>query len=123
MGVPAHDQRDFDFAKKYDLPIRVVIFPRTRRFDSENLTKHSAAEGVLVNSDKFTGLNNKEALPKMIAYAEEHGFGEKKINFRLRDWLISRQRYWGAPIPIVYCDKCGTVEIPESQLRLSFPKM
>ncbi len=122
MGVPAHDQRDFDFAKKYNLPIRIVIQPKDSNLKSEELTEAFAAEGIMENSGQFDGLNNKEALKKIIDYVEEKGIGNRKVNFRLRDWLISRQRYWGAPIPIVYCEKCGTVEIPESELPVKLPE-
>ncbi len=122
MGVPAHDQRDFEFAKKYDLPIRIVVQPEDQNMKSEEMTEAFAAEGIMENSGIFDGMNNQEALTKMISYAEEKGIGKKKVNFRLRDWLISRQRYWGAPIPVVYCEKCGTVEIPEDQLPVLLPE-
>ncbi len=122
MGVPAHDQRDFDFAKKYDLPIRIVIQPEGQNMKSEDMTEAFAAEGIMENSGEFNGLNNVEALKKMITYAEEKGIGTRKVNFRLRDWLISRQRYWGAPIPVVYCPICGTVEVPEDQLPVMLPE-
>ncbi len=122
MGVPAHDQRDFEFAKKYNLPIWIVVQPDGQNMKSEEMTEAFAAEGIMENSGIFDGLNNQEALSKMIAYAEEKGIGRKKVNFRLRDWLISRQRYWGAPIPVVYCEKCGTVEIPEDQLPVLLPE-
>ncbi len=122
MGVPAHDQRDFDFAKKYNLPIRIVVQPEGQNMKSEEMTEAFAAEGIMENSGIFDGLNNQDALKKMIDYAEEKGIGRKKVNFRLRDWLISRQRYWGAPIPVVYCEKCGTVEIPEDQLPVMLPE-
>ncbi len=121
MGVPAHDQRDFDFAKKYNLPINIVVKPDDMDIDCVQ-TEAFEAEGTMVNSGKFSGMNNKEALPAMIDYAEEKGFGTRKVNFRLRDWLISRQRYWGAPIPVVYCEKCGTVEIPDDQLPVLLPE-
>ncbi|MBE5040296.1 leucine--tRNA ligase [Ructibacterium gallinarum] len=122
MGVPAHDQRDFDFAKKYHLPIRIVIQPEGQNMKSEEMTEAFAAEGIMENSGCFNGLSNRDALKKMIAYAEEKRIGQKKVNFRLRDWLISRQRYWGAPIPIVYCPHCGTVEVPEEQLPVLLPE-
>lgn len=121
MGVPAHDQRDFDFAKKYNLPINIVVKPDDMDIDCVQ-NEAFEAEGTMVNSGSFSGMNNKEALPAMIDYAEEKGFGTRKVNFRLRDWLISRQRYWGAPIPVVYCEKCGTVEIPEEQLPVLLPE-
>lgn len=122
MGVPAHDQRDFDFAKKYNLPIEIVVQPDGKEISSENLTEAFAAEGTMVNSDMFNGLNNREALKKIIDYIEKEGIGKRKVNFRLRDWLISRQRYWGAPIPIIYCDDCGTVPVPESDLPVLLPE-
>ena len=122
MGVPAHDQRDFEFAKKYDLPIRIVVRPEGFTKQAEEMTEACAAEGVMENSDFLNGMNNKEALQKVIDYAEEKGIGRRKVNFRLRDWLISRQRYWGAPIPVVYCPKCGTVAIPEEQLPVMLPE-
>lgn len=122
MGVPAHDQRDFDFAKKYNLPIEIVVQPEGQNMKGEDLTAAFAAEGIMENSGKFDGMNNREALKKIIDYVEEKGIGERKVNFRLRDWLISRQRYWGAPIPVVYCEKCGTVPIPESELPVRLPE-
>lgn len=122
MGVPAHDQRDFDFAKKYNLPIRIVIQPEGQNMKSEEMTEAFAAEGIMENSGEFNGLGNQEALQKMIERAEELGIGKRKVNFRLRDWLISRQRYWGAPIPVVYCPHCGTVEVPEEQLPVMLPE-
>ena len=122
MGVPAHDQRDFDFAKKYNLPIEIVVQPEGQNMKGEDLTEAFAAEGIMENSGEFDGMNNREALKKIIDYVEEKGIGERKVNFRLRDWLISRQRYWGAPIPVVYCEKCGTVPIPESELPVRLPE-
>ena len=122
MAVPAHDQRDFDFAKKYDLPINVVISPDGSDIDSASLKEAFAAEGTLINSGEFNGMNNKEALPKIIEYMDKNGIGRKKINFRLRDWLISRQRYWGAPIPVIYCEDCGTVPVDEKDLPVLLPE-
>ncbi len=122
MAVPAHDQRDFDFAKKYKLPIDVVISPDGENISGDRLEAAFEAEGVMINSGVFNGLNNREALPKMIDYMAEKGIGETKVNFRLRDWLISRQRYWGAPIPIIYCDDCGAVPVPESDLPVILPE-
>ncbi len=122
MGVPAHDQRDFDFAKKYNLPIEIVVQPEGQNMKGEDLTEAFAAEGIMENSGEFDSMNNREALKKIIDYVEEKGIGERKVNFRLRDWLISRQRYWGAPIPVVYCEKCGTVPIPESELPVRLPE-
>ena len=122
MAVPAHDQRDFDFAKKYDLPINVVISPDGSDIDSASLKEAFAAEGTLINSGEFNGMNNKEALPKIIEYMDKNGIGRKKVNFRLRDWLISRQRYWGAPIPVIYCEDCGTVPVDEKDLPVLLPE-
>ena len=116
MAVPAHDERDFDFAKKYNLPIVQVI--DGEGYDS---TKAFIDEGVLVNSGEFNGINNEEAKKLITKYAEEKGFGHSKVQFRLRDWLISRQRYWGAPIPVVYCEKCGCVPVDEKDLPVKLP--
>jgi leucyl-tRNA synthetase len=122
MAVPAHDQRDFEFAKKYDLPIRVVIQPRDREMQSAPLTEAYVDEGVMVDSGSFSGLANTVGKEKVASYAEENGWGKKAIRYRLRDWGVSRQRYWGTPIPIIYCDRCGTVPVPESQLPVLLPK-
>ncbi len=121
MAVPAHDQRDFEFAKKYNLPINVVIQPEGEELDGNTMTEAFPAQGIMVNSGQFNGLNNKEALPKFIDEFEKKNAGERKINFRLRDWLISRQRYWGAPIPIIYCEDCGIVPVPEEDLPVLLP--
>lgn len=123
MGVPAHDQRDFEFATKYQLPIPVVIVPPGSGADGANgpLREAFHDEGVSVNSGEFSGLTSSEALQKMADEAEKRGVGKRKVNFRLRDWLISRQRYWGAPIPMIYCEKCGTVPVPEEQLPVLLP--
>ena len=121
MGVPAHDQRDFLFAKKYNLPIKVVITPPGQELKAEDLTEAYTGEGILVDSGEFNGLPNREAIRVITAEAEKRGFGKYRINFRLRDWLISRQRYWGAPIPVVYCEKCGIVPVPEDQLPVVLP--
>lgn len=122
MGVPAHDQRDFEFAKKYNLPIKIVVQPEGQNLKSEELDAAFAAEGIMENSGEFSGMNNKEALKKIIEYIEENKLGKRTVNFRLRDWLISRQRYWGAPIPVVYCEKCGEVLVPEEQLPVMLPE-
>ena len=122
MAVPAHDQRDFDFARKYNLPIDVVISPDGSDISGDTLEAAFEAEGTMINSGEFNGLNNREALPKMIDYMAEKGIGETKVNFRLRDWLISRQRYWGAPIPIIYCEDCGAVPVNESDLPVILPE-
>jgi len=122
MAVPAHDQRDFDFARKYNLPIDVVISPDGTDISGDSLDAAFEAEGIMINSGEFTGMNNREALPKMIDYMQKKGIGETKVNFRLRDWLISRQRYWGAPIPIIYCEDCGAVAVKESDLPVILPE-
>jgi len=124
MAVPAHDKRDFDFAKKYDLPIRVVISPEDQDldFDSENITDAYAGPGKMVNSGEFNGLSVEEGITKVTAYLEKAGKAKKQANYRLRDWLISRQRYWGTAIPIVYCAKCGVVPVPEDQLPVILPE-
>ncbi|MDI3547749.1 MAG: leucyl-tRNA synthetase [Halanaerobiales bacterium] len=125
MAVPAHDQRDLDFAQKYDLPVRVVIQPEDRE---EELTVEDLGDeaytgnGYLINSGKYNGLSVQEAFDKMAEDMEKEGIGRVKVNYRLRDWLISRQRYWGTPIPIVYCDKCGVVPVPEEDLPVELPR-
>ncbi|MEG0873951.1 MAG: leucine--tRNA ligase [Clostridiales bacterium] len=122
MGVPSHDQRDFEFAKKYNLGIKEVILPPDNpNLKAADMTEAYVEEGVLTNSDIFNGINNKEAIEKIADYLEEKELGRRVINYRLRDWLISRQRYWGAPIPIVYCEKCGAVPVPEEQLPVVLP--
>ncbi|HHT9111461.1 MAG TPA: leucine--tRNA ligase [Candidatus Brocadiaceae bacterium] len=122
MGVPAHDQRDFMFARKYHLPIKVVIQPEGKELNADAMTEAYIDQGVQVNSDIFNGLPNTEALQKIAEHIESKGLGKKTVTYRLRDWLISRQRYWGAPIPIVYCEKCGAVPVPESQLPVVLPE-
>jgi len=97
MAVPAHDQRDFEFAKKYNLPIKVVIQPEGQELDASRMTEAFVEVGYLVNSAEFDGVRSDEAIGKIIDYIEQKGYGKRKINYRLRDWLISRQRYWGAP--------------------------
>lgn len=121
MGVPAHDQRDFEFAKKYGLDIKVVISPKDRSINSQNMTQAYEDNGFLINSDKFNGLDNEKAIKVIGDYMEKAKIGNVKVNYKLRDWLISRQRYWGAPIPIIYCEKCGIVPIPEEDLPVMLP--
>lgn len=121
MGVPAHDERDFQFAKKYGLPIKVVITPEGETLDPEKMDKAYVEPGIMVNSGEFNGLKSQDMIKEIIRFVEEKGLGKRKINYRLRDWLISRQRYWGAPIPIIYCEKCGTVPVPEDQLPVMLP--
>ena len=122
MAVPTHDERDFAFAKKYNLPMKVVISPADRELNPDEMTNAYVEEGVLVNSNEFNGMKNTEAKKAITQKAVDNGFGEFKTQFRLRDWLISRQRYWGAPIPVVYCDKCGIQPVPENQLPVMLPE-
>ena len=119
MGVPAHDQRDFEFAKKYGLPIRVVIAPPD--WDGGELEEAYLEEGTQVNSGEFDGLPSSEGMDKIADHVEVLGLGGRAVNYRMRDWLISRQRYWGTPIPIVYCGSCGEVPVPESDLPVLLP--
>lgn len=122
MGVPAHDQRDFQFAKKYNLPVKIVIQPEGKELNVNTMKEAHADNGIQVNSGMFDGIPNTEAVRKITEYLESKGIGTKTVTYRLRDWLISRQRYWGAPIPIVYCEKCGTLPVPESQLPVVLPE-
>jgi leucyl-tRNA synthetase len=122
MGVPTHDQRDFEFAKKYHLPLIVVIQPHDRVLNVQTMTEAYVDEGILVNSGPFEGMENLKALEAIAAHFESLGRGKKTIQYRLRDWGISRQRYWGAPIPIVICEACGTVPVPESDLPVILPR-
>ncbi len=121
MSVPAHDQRDFEFARLFDLPVRVVIEPEDGSL-SEPLSEAYEEEGVLVNSAQFSGMPSSEAKKAIIDFLEQKGIGKAKVNYRLRDWGISRQRYWGTPIPIIYCDDCGVVPVPEDDLPVILPK-
>ena len=121
MSVPAHDQRDLDFARKYDLPVRMVIQPVEGPLDESNMTEAFSANGVMVNSGSFNGLFSDEAKSKVCEYLEGTKIGKASVNFRLRDWGVSRQRYWGTPIPIVRCDECGLVPVPEDQLPIQLP--
>ena len=120
MAVPAHDERDFAFAKKYNLPLKIVI--QNPENPQTELTEAYTEKGVLVNSLDCNGIDNETAKQTIINKAIEGGFGEAKVQFRLRDWLISRQRYWGTPIPIMYCPKCGTVPVPETELPVLLPE-
>lgn len=122
MAVPAHDQRDFSFARKYNLPIRVVIDNPENPLNPETMEKAYEDEGIMVNSGPFNGLNSKDAIDKVIEYLEEKKIGKRSVQYKLRDWLISRQRYWGAPIPVVYCENCGVVPVPEKDLPVKLPK-
>jgi len=120
MAVPTHDTRDFDFAKKYNLPLKVVI--QNPKNPSDCKDSAYVEEGILVNSNEFNGMKNTEAKKAITQKAVDEGFGEFKTQYRLRDWLISRQRYWGAPIPVVYCDKCGIQPVKEEDLPVMLPK-
>jgi leucyl-tRNA synthetase len=127
MAVPAHDQRDFEFAKAYKLPIRVVIDPAHSSAAGTGdgmggMKEAYVAEGVMVNSGKFNGISSQDAIQRIADYFEEKKFGSRSVQYKLRDWLISRQRYWGAPIPIIYCKKCGTVAVPEKDLPVLLPR-
>ncbi len=121
MSVPAHDQRDFEFARKYEIPIKVVIQPEGQTLEPEAMREAYVDPGRMVRSGPFDGKHNLESMPDIVRWLEENGHGEGTINYRLRDWLISRQRYWGTPIPVVYCDHCGTVPVPEEQLPVTLP--
>jgi leucyl-tRNA synthetase len=118
MAVPAHDQRDFAFAKKYNIEIKQVIGPTDFEWDK---SKAYTGEGSLINSEKFDGMNNKEAKDEITKFLSKKKLGKKVVQYKLRDWLVSRQRYWGTPIPIIYCDKCGEVPVPEKDLPVILP--
>ncbi|OGC82902.1 MAG: leucine--tRNA ligase, partial [Candidatus Abawacabacteria bacterium RIFCSPHIGHO2_01_FULL_46_8] len=118
----AHDQRDFEFARKYDIPLLFVISADGKPTDPKAATAAYTEDGILFNSGDFSGMQNREALPKMAAWLEKQGLGTCTINYRLRDWCVSRQRYWGAPIPIIYCDDCGEVLVPEKDLPVVLPE-
>ncbi|MDD4550151.1 MAG: leucine--tRNA ligase [Syntrophomonadaceae bacterium] len=122
MAVPAHDERDFDFARKYNLPVKVVIKSENSPADGDKMTESYTGDGKMVNSGPFDGLSVEEGQKQIIAYMEKNKIGTGTINYRLRDWLISRQRYWGAPIPIVYCENCGAVPVPEKDLPVLLPE-
>ena len=123
MAVPAHDERDWEFAKKFQLPIIQVVAKNGEEVDVNEAAFTDVATGVLINSDFLNGLEVKDAKEKMIKFLEEKGIGQAKTNYKLRDWVFSRQRYWGEPIPIVHCDKCGYVPIDESELPLLLPEV
>ncbi len=120
MAVPAHDERDFAFAKKYDIPIRVVIAPPG--WQGEELEEAYIEPGTMVNSERFNGTPSEQGIEAVSSYLAENGWGGPTVTYRLRDWLISRQRYWGAPIPMIYCDKCGIVPVPEKDLPVLLPE-
>ncbi|MCP4115936.1 MAG: leucine--tRNA ligase [Desulfobacteraceae bacterium] len=122
MSVPAHDQRDFDFAKKYGLDIKVVIQPKGEALDPATMEEAFTGQGVLVDSGEFSGTGNVEAMEAITAWLEKQGMGKTTVSFRLRDWGISRQRYWGTPIPVVHCPDCGIVPVAETQLPVTLPE-
>ncbi|HET7183961.1 MAG TPA: leucine--tRNA ligase [Terriglobales bacterium] len=120
MSVPAHDDRDYEFAKKYDLEIRVVILPRNEN-PGDSTIPYTGTDSLLINSGEFSGFGCVEAMQRMAAYAQGHGFGKPTVTYRLKDWGISRQRYWGTPIPMLYCGSCGVVSVPEKDLPVRLP--
>jgi len=120
MGVPAHDERDFVFARKYDLPVRVVVAPPA--WDGKELEEAYTEAGTMVNSGEFDGIPSQQGIEAVSDFLEERGWGKRTVTYRLRDWLISRQRYWGAPIPMIYCSRCGTVPVPEADLPVLLPE-
>jgi leucyl-tRNA synthetase len=119
MAVPAHDERDFAFAKKYNIPIKVVIEAPDAK--TEDLKAAYTEDGMMINSGQFNGMQNREGIKALTAYLEKQGWGKGTISYRMRDWLISRQRYWGAPIPMIHCPKCGIVAVPEKDLPVLLP--
>ncbi|MBW3015005.1 leucine--tRNA ligase [Candidatus Woesearchaeota archaeon] len=121
MAVPAHDQRDFEFAKKYGIDIKVVIQPDAYELKADKMARAYTADGVLVNSGDFDGENNRDAIESITKALEKKKLGKATVNFKLRDWLVSRQRYWGTPIPMIYCEKCGIVPVPEKDLPVELP--
>ncbi|WP_372680465.1 leucine--tRNA ligase [Desulfosarcina sp.] len=122
MSVPAHDQRDLDFARKYGLPVIVVVSPHDEELEGDTMNAAYTGDGTMVNSGDFNGLGNREAMEAIAAFMDKNGIGKKTISFRLRDWGISRQRYWGAPIPMIHCDNCGIVPVPEADLPIVLPE-
>ncbi|MGK7886802.1 MAG: leucine--tRNA ligase [Crocosphaera sp.] len=122
MGVPAHDTRDFKFATEKQLPIKVVIVPENSEDNNPTLTEAYTEPGIMVNSGDFDGMQSTEGKTAIIDYAEKQGYGKARIQYRLRDWLISRQRYWGCPIPVVHCPSCGTVPVPDADLPVKLPE-
>ncbi len=123
MGVPAHDQRDFEFARKYCLPVIPVIMREGADLEASSMEAAYTEDGIQINSGHFNGLRNKEAMQKIVGHMEERKVGRHRISYKIRDWLISRQRYWGTPIPIVYCEKCGEVPVPEAELPVMLPEI
>jgi leucyl-tRNA synthetase len=122
MSVPAHDQRDLDFARKYNLPVVVVVNPEDDSLDGEIMAEAYTGDGRMINSGEFNGMGNRQAMEAIAAFMEQKGIGKKTVSFRLRDWGISRQRYWGAPIPMIHCETCGVVPVPEDDLPIVLPE-
>ena len=122
MGVPAHDQRDWEFAKEFDLPLRLVVQNKEQNLDLATMEEAYHEPGTLVNSGEFNGLTDEEGRKAITKWLADKGLGKKTVNYKLRDWLISRQRYWGAPIPIIYCPTCGEQLVPEDQLPVKLPE-
>ncbi len=122
IAVPAHDERDFQFARKYKIPIKVVINPPDYELNPEKMTRSYMGDGIMVNSEQFNGMNNRDAIPEFTKFFEKNKCGKDTVQYKLRDWLISRQRFWGCPIPIIYCDKCGIVTVAEKDLPLKLPE-
>jgi leucyl-tRNA synthetase len=122
MAVPTHDQRDFEFAKKYDLPLKVVIHPAGETLDPASMREAYTEAGIMVNSAQFDGMQSSDAKGAIAEFLNSQGHGTTTVNFRLRDWGISRQRYWGNPIPVIYCSSCGVVPVPEKDLPVVLPK-
>jgi leucyl-tRNA synthetase len=122
IAVPAHDQRDFEFAKKYNIPIKAVINPPMFDLNPEKMSRAYISDGNMINSGQFNGSNNRDSIPDINKFLEKKGIGRITTQYKLRDWLISRQRFWGCPIPIIYCDKCGAVPVPEKDLPIKLPE-
>ena len=121
IAVPAHDQRDFEFAKKYNIPIKAVINPPEYELNAEKMSRAYMGDGIMTNSQQFDGGNNREAIDEITKFLEKNKCGKFTIQYKLRDWLVSRQRFWGTPIPIIYCDKCGAIPVPEKDLPVKLP--
>ncbi|MCK4521460.1 MAG: leucine--tRNA ligase [Nanoarchaeota archaeon] len=122
IAVPAHDQRDFEFAKKYKIPIKVVINPPDYELNAEKMNRAFIGDGIMVNSADFNGMNNREAIPEITKFFEKNKCGKATTQYKIRDWLISRQRYWGTPIPVIHCEKCGVIPVPEKDLPVLLPE-